>query len=89
LAQTNTVERLRTAGPGTRMNAAEIEASVDAFHAIQQLRLRNQASQDPLTEDSANRIDPDKLNELDRHILKESFRLARKLQQRLALDYQV
>jgi CBS domain-containing protein len=89
LPQTNTVERLRAAGPGTRMSAAEIEATVDALLAIQQLRLRNQASQDPLTEDTANRIDPDKLNELERHILKESFRLARKLQQRLALDYQL
>ena len=89
LPQTNTVERLRAAGPGTRMNAADIEAAVDAFLAIQQLRLRAQASQDALTEDTANRIDPDKLNELQRHILRESFRLARKLQQRLALDYQV
>ena len=89
LPQTNTVERLRAAGPGTRMSAAEIEAAVDAFLAIQQLRLRHQASQEALAEDTANRIDPDKLNELERQILKESFRLARKLQQRLALDYQV
>jgi CBS domain-containing protein len=89
LPQTNTVERLRAAGPLTRMSAADVESAAAAFLAIQQLRLRNQASQDVLTEDIANRLDPDKLNELDRHILKESFRLARKLQQRLALDYQV
>ena len=89
LPQTNTVERLRGAGAGTRMSKVETEAIVDAFLAIQQLRLRTQASQDVLTEDTANRIDPDKLNELQRHILKESLRLARKLQQRLALDYQV
>lgn len=89
LPQTNTVERLRAAGPGTRMSAADVEAAVDAFLAIQQLRLRNQASQDVLAEDTANRIDPDKLNELERHILKESLRLARKLQQGLALDYQL
>jgi CBS domain-containing protein len=89
LPQTNTIERLRAAGPGTRMSAADIDASVDAFLAIQQLRLRHQASQDAGGEDTANRIDPDKLNELQRHILKESFRLARKLQRRLALDYQV
>jgi CBS domain-containing protein len=89
LPQTNTVERLRAAGPGTRMSAADVESAAAAFLAIQQLRLRNQASQDVLTEDTANRLDPDKLNELDRHILKESFRLARKLQQRLALDYQI
>ena len=89
LPQTNTVERLRAAGPGTRMSAEVVEATVAAFLAIQQLRLRNQASQDALSEDTANRINPDKLNELDRHILKESLRLARRLQQRLALDYQV
>jgi len=89
LPQTNTVERLRAAGPRTRMSPESIEAAVAAFLAMQQLRLRNQASQDALSEDTANRVDPDKLNELDRHILKESFRLARKLQQRLALDYQV
>jgi CBS domain-containing protein len=89
LPQTNTVERLRAAGAGTRMSAAEIEATIDAFLAIQQLRLRSQASQEVLAEDTANRIDPDKLNELQRNILKESLRLARKLQQRLALDYQV
>jgi CBS domain-containing protein len=89
LPQSNTVDRLRAAGPGTRMSVDDVDAAVAAFLAIQQLRLRNQASQDVLAEDTANRIDPDKLNELDRHILQESFRLARKMQQRLALDYQV
>ena len=64
LPQTNTIERLRAAGPGTRMSAAYIEAIVDAFLVIQRLRLRHQASQEPSTEDTANRIDPDKLNEL-------------------------
>jgi CBS domain-containing protein len=36
-----------------------------------------------------NRINPYELHELDRQILKESFKQARKLQSRLALDYQV
>jgi CBS domain-containing protein len=89
LPQTNTVERLRAAGPRTRMSPESIEAAVAAFLAIQQIRLRNQASQDDLSENTANRVDPDKLNELDRHVLKECFRLARRLQQRLALDYQI
>jgi len=89
LPQTSTVERLRAARAGTGMGETETEAIVDAFFAIQRLRLRHQASQDVLTEETANRIDPDKLNELDRLILKASFRQARKLQQRLALDYQL
>jgi CBS domain-containing protein len=35
-----------------------------------------------------NFVKPDELNELERRILKESFRQVRKLQQRLKLDYQ-
>ena len=89
LPQTNTVERLRAAGPGARMSAAEVDATAAAFLAIQQLRLRHQASRETLTEDNANRIDPDTLNELERRMLKEAFRLGRKLQQRLALDHQL
>jgi CBS domain-containing protein len=89
LPQTNTVERLRAAGPASRMGEAQIGSTVAAFLAIQQLRLRHQASQKDLSEDTANRIDPDKLNELEQQILKAAFRLARRLQQRLALDYQL
>ena len=37
----------------------------------------------------ANRVNPRDLNDLDRRILKESFRQARKLQRRLALDYKL
>jgi CBS domain-containing protein len=47
-----------------------------------QHELRGQAS-------GANRIDPDDLNELERQILKESFKQARSLQDRLKLDYQL
>jgi CBS domain-containing protein len=89
LPQTNTGERLRAARAGSGMGVAETEATVEAFYVIQRLRLRNQAAADVLAEGTANRIDPDNLNELERHILKQSFRLARKLQQRLALDYQL
>lgn len=89
LPVTNTIERLRAAGPGTRFNATSIDAFVEGFLAIQQLRLRHQAAQTELREDTANRIDPDQLNEFQRKILLESLRQARKLQQGLALDYQV
>ncbi len=89
LPQTNTVARLRAAGPGTRMAPEEVESAVAAFLALQRLRLRHQAAQDPLEEATANRIDPDRLNELDREILKTSLRLARKLQRSLTLTYQL
>lgn len=70
------------------MPREEIDAYTEAFHYIQLLRLRHQLQQ----AESAigpNRIDPDDLNELDRRILKEALRQARKLQRRLALDYQL
>ena len=37
----------------------------------------------------ASRVDPDKLNDFERRILKEAFLQARRLQSRLALDYQI
>ena len=54
------------------------------------LRLR---SQDSLERGSGasepNRLAPDSLNSLDRRILREALRQARKLQNRVALDYQL
>jgi CBS domain-containing protein len=88
IAQTNTAERLRAARPRLGMGAPECEALVQAFFVVQGHRLRNQAALKP-GDEAANRIDPDKLNPLDRRILKEAFLQARSLQSRLALDYQV
>jgi CBS domain-containing protein len=85
LAQTGTAERLRAATGDLRMAPPEMAAIVDAFFFIQKLRLRIQAR--PGNEESANRIDPGALNDFERRSLKEAFRQARKLQQRLALDY--
>jgi CBS domain-containing protein len=89
LPQTNTAERLRAARERTGMSASETEAIVQAFFYVQQVRLRNQAAIGKLTEENANRIDPDRLNELEKQVLKQAFLQARKLQSRLALDYQV
>lgn len=89
LSQTSTGERLRAARARAGMEVAETEAIVQAFYFIQSLRLRKQAALDNLADESANRVDPDTLNELDRHILKGSFNQSRRLQSRLALDYQI
>jgi len=66
----------------------DVDAIVDGFHFILLLRLRCQLrlGDNPAL---ANRVNPDELNELDRHILKEAFRQARKLQARLQLDYRL
>jgi CBS domain-containing protein len=87
VAMTSTAQRLRGAAEATNLGA-DVEAMIDGFYFIQQLRLRHQ--QDLTAGDGgANRIDPDKLNELDRHILKEAFKQARKLQDKLRLDYRL
>ena len=88
LAQTNTAERLRAARARIGMGLAESEGLVRAFYVIQGLRLRVQARMQP-GEEGANHLDPDKLDDFERRILKEAFLQARKLQSRLALDYQV
>lgn len=87
--QTNTVNRLRELAEAEFLREQDAEAYIEAFLFIQLLRLRlhhDQCEQGvPLT----NKADPDTLNHLDRRILKEAFRQARKLQTKLELDYQV
>jgi len=75
---------------------AEIDALIDAFYFIQGLRLRKQARAPEAraggrsaAEDLANRVDPDELNAFAQSALKEAFRLARRLQSRILLDFQV
>jgi CBS domain-containing protein len=86
---TGTAARLRAAGAKLGIAAGEVEAWLAAFFFIQLLRLRRQHEENEAGQAMDNRINPDKLNDLDRRILKESFRQARKVQSRLAMDYQV
>jgi len=90
LPQTNTADRLRAAAAAGVLPAAEAESMLAALFMLQRVRLAHQATLDEFPpEDSANRIDPKKLNELDRRTLKEAFRILRDLQSRLAMDYQL
>jgi CBS domain-containing protein len=87
VGETGTVERLRALAERGRLGRDDIGAVIDGFFFIQQLRLRLQQSATPAA--MVNRIDPDSLNELDRLILKEAFRQAKKLQVRLHTDYRL
>jgi CBS domain-containing protein len=86
-SHTNTPQRLRAAATAMHIPPEEVEAWAEAFLFIQLLKLRNQHWREKEGGSMHNHIDPDELNELERRILKEAFRQARKLQQRLALDY--
>ncbi|MDR2838325.1 MAG: DUF294 nucleotidyltransferase-like domain-containing protein [Azonexus sp.] len=89
VAATNTQQRLRQASQRLPALAGGINAMLDGLNFIQLLRLQHQYLEGEPGRQGDNLIDPEKLNELDRRILKESFRQARKLQSRLKLDYQV
>lgn len=86
---TNTADRLRAIADAGAMNKADAEAYVAAYEYIQLLRMRTHQDQAKSGEELSNHVDPDKLNELDKRILKEAFRQARKLQSKLAVDYQL
>lgn len=86
---TNSIQRLRLASQKMNIKGDEINAVLDGLNFIQLLRLQHQYLEGEPGRQGDNLIDPEKLNELDRRILKESFRQARKIQSRLKLDYQV
>jgi CBS domain-containing protein len=87
--QTNTVERLREIAVPLNIKPHDLDAYCEAFLFLQLLRLRLHHEQNEAGKPLTNRVDPDTLNDLDRRILKEVFRQARKLQTKLGLDYQV
>lgn len=81
----NTFARLREAGPAAGMQPREIAAAQAALSHLLRLRLDFQASQADGVEPQAFR--PAELHEVDRVVLKESLHQARRLQQRLKLNY--
>lgn len=86
--QTSTAQRLLGASKSVNFGSDDVAAMVDSFYYILLLRLRHQ-HQVLGKQGGGNRINPALLNELDRHILKEAFKQARKLQSRLKLDYRL
>ncbi|NWG74814.1 MAG: CBS domain-containing protein, partial [Rubrivivax sp.] len=87
VAATGTRARFEEAGAAMNVAAAEREAWASAFEVLQMMRLRAQIDGDGDPE-NPNRIDLERLNDIDRRVLKEVYRVARSLQQRLELDYQ-
>lgn len=84
---TGTRQRLEEIGAAIGVPRTEFEGWVGGFEFMQMLRLRHQLdAADGGNE--PNRIRVADLNDIDRRILKESFRVARQLQQRLQLDYE-
>ena len=87
VAATSSVERLAQWATKVGVPSAEADAWASAFHFLQSVRLRHQYAQICRNEAPDNHLNPDELNQLDRRILKETLRLAKGLQTRLALEY--
>jgi CBS domain-containing protein len=87
IGATSTPERLRAAAEMGKVGRDDVGAIIDGFFFLQQLRLRVQQEGTPMG--LANRVDPEKLNELDRFVLKEALKQAKKLQGRIQLDYRL
>ena len=86
IADTGTVARIRLAGVRLQIEPRHIDATVEAFHFLQLLRLRQQ---DRVGGGDPNRIDPYALHDIDQRMLKEALRQARQLQERLRLSYRL
>jgi len=89
VTETGTHARLHAVARTGTITQSEADSWCDALAFIQLLRMREHQRQERHGETLDNFIKPDELNELDRRILKEAFRQARKLQTRLRLDYQL
>ena len=81
------IERLRQAGPAAGLLADELASVEAAFTHILRLRLRQQMSDAEAGRPASNGLKPASLNDVDQAILRESLLQARRLQQRLKLNY--
>jgi CBS domain-containing protein len=89
LGELGTRQRLLAAALCMNVPAQEGEAWASGFDFLQMLRLQVQSGDDadPAAA-NPNLIDVGSLNEIDSRVLKECVRVARLLQQRIALDWQ-
>jgi CBS domain-containing protein len=90
LHETNTAERFKQLGEAGRLPASDVQAWVPSFEYFQLMRLRAQhrrAQTYSGEQDNPNEVELGDLSSLDRRIINEAFRQARKVQQRLELDY--
>ncbi|PKO86620.1 MAG: hypothetical protein CVU18_13980 [Betaproteobacteria bacterium HGW-Betaproteobacteria-12] len=83
----NTSERLHGAGKLAGMTPGEIAAADAAFSHVLRLRLDQQLADRAGDEIDSHGFKPSTLHEVDTAILLESLRQARRLQQRLKLNY--
>ncbi len=89
VAEANTLERMDRLAKNGVFDPKDANAWKEAYSLIQAIRMRSHQEQLNRDEPLSNYINPDDLNPLDRRILRESFRQAQRLQQKLEVTYQL
>jgi CBS domain-containing protein len=89
VAEANTLERMDQLAKKGVFDQKDANAWKEAYSLIQAIRMRSHQELLNRDEPLSNYINPDDLNPLDRRILRESFRQAQRLQQKLELTYQL
>lgn len=84
---TSTAQRLRESAELGLFSDETLAAHLDGFHFVQLLRLRSHAQ--VASTGGANRVEPGRLNDLDRHLLQVSLLQARRLQELLVMEYRL
>lgn len=91
LHETNTAERYKRLAESGQLPGDDVDGWIAAFEFFQLMRLRAQHRREHAYgashDDNPNEVELRLLSPLDRRILNESFRQARKVQQRLELDF--
>ena len=88
--QVNTRRRFESVVNGFSLEQQKREAWVSAFEFLQMMRLRIQLDEGvaaPHVSDQPDLVNYDILDNIDKRILKECFRVGRKLQQRIESEY--
>lgn len=83
----NTAERLQESGPAVSLSPNEIAAVDAAFAHILRLRLHQQRADQAAGRDVGHALKLSSLHDMDKAILREALKQARRLQQRLKLNY--
>lgn len=89
VATANTLERMTELAKKGIFDEKDANAWQEGYSLIQAIRMRAHQEQLQQGEELSNYINPDNLNPLDRRILRESFRQAQRLQQKLEVTYQL
>ena len=87
IIEPNTIDRIKALVNCGAMDEKDGNAWIESYSLIQLLRMRNHQELSRAGKELNNRVSPAQLNQLDQRILREAFRQAQRLQQKLQMAY--